>query len=531
MHGLNASRNYCLICLCAALKIFCCTISHAKNYEIEFTAGVEREILNFENESDTLIIRGGSCVKLGNSFKFNYTELRNMNEDTGSYTWNIEIQDIGSFMNFTAGNYTLHFGSGLMMGSKSYSTGDPFNKKISISRDQLISGANGGSPAYPFYGAAAMLYKISDDLRISILPFFSMQRRFITAEFYEEGAIDSSLFTLSSKIKKTYTCTEPVNIINYGAAIEMKTMGLFNFQLYCFDTDLRDESGKDILWDKNKFNYIGGVDLIRNWGFFAEYCDENISIFTEPAMSTVYCDEALTDFAVAWGLAIRNRIMNFSFRGKNTGTDFHSEYSSGGRTPERILEIKYSLTPLKWLETGCMIYSEKDLIHAYNRDYAEGSVQEEIFGSINTGCMNFSLDLKRKEHYSTDRTDPLDRGNLSAGFAFSERFFMKFKVSMQKFAGENSGLAGCEMKLMFWKYCSLSAGYARITVNGDIPFYAVISPAPEHTPAECFRESAHGVSVKFRYRKEKDSFYARFGIIKTGSESEAQAESAAVLVF
>jgi len=332
-------------------------------------------------------------------------------------------------------------------------------------------------------------------------------------------------------VRKTGSYTEPVNILNYGSILEVKTMSLFNFQLYCFDTDLKDDAGQDIMWDRNKFSYGDGVDLIRNCGLFAEYTDENISLFVETAMSSVYCTKTITDYAITWGIGIRNRIMNFLFRGKTTGTDFHSEYSSGSRTPERILEIRCSVSPLKFFETGCIVYSEKDLVPSYNKDYLEGSVQEELFVSLNTTYMHMSIDVKRKEHYSTDRNDPLDRGTYSAGFVLTERLFLKLKSSMQRFEDETSALTGCELKLLFMDYCSLSIGYARIKINGDTPFYGAITPAPIHSSVECFRESTHGASMKFRYQKEKDSFYARFGIQKTESESEAKVESAVIMVF
>lgn len=530
MFGMNIPCLYRLIYLCLLIIIFPITVN-AENSEISLSAGAEREILNYEGESENRVIRAGASLKLGESFLFSYTELRDISDDAYTSTWFLGLMDIGSFMNFTAGYYYLHFGSGLMMGKKTYTSSDPFNRKFSVSRDELLTGAGGGNPAYPFYGAAAELYTTTGDVKISILPFFSVQKRFITDDSYEDRAIDSSLFTLSSRIQKKDIYTEPVNIINYGAAFEMKTPDLITFQCYCFDTDLRDSAGNNILWDKNKFCYGGGVDLIRNLGFFAEYRDDNISLFVEPAMSIVYCGANLTGHAVTWGTSMRNSCMHFSLRGKNTDMNFHSEYSSGSRTPERILELRYSIFPFRCLETGCIVYSEKNLVPAYNRDYLEGSVQEEIFSALDTGCMRISLDMKRKEHYSTDRTDPLDRGNLSAGFTLTERLFLKLKASVQKFEDEESGLAGCEMKFMFMDYFSLSAGYAEIKVKGDTPFYAVISPGSEHSPAECFRKPARGASVKLRYRKEKDSFYARLGVKKTASVTEVQAESAVVLVF
>jgi hypothetical protein len=531
MYKLTGSRNHItarIIFLITACAFPFCPV-YGKNCEFMFTTGVERDFINYEDESDSLIIRGGTSVRLGDNFYFKYTGLRNMDNGTLSCTWNLGLQDIGSFMNFTAGNYFLHFGSGL--GKKSYTARDPFIKKISISKDEIITPAEGTGPEYSLFGASACIYKVFEDIRISILPFFSSQKRFISPEDYESGAIESSLFTLSSKIRKDGNSTEPVNILNYGGAVEIRALSLFQFQFYCFDTDLKGDSGEDIRWDRNKFNYGEGVGLIRNCGMFAEYSDENISFFIEPAISRIYCADVITDYAVAWGMGIRNPVMNFSFRGKNTGSEFHSEYSSGSRTPERIMESRFSLFPVKNLEAGFAIYSEKSLVPAYNKDYAEGSVQEAAFMAINAEIIHISLDVKRKEHYSTDRDDPLDRGDLAAGIIFTERIFLKLKGSIQRFNGENSGMTGCELKLMFMEYCSLSLGYAKIIINGAIPFYGSITPAPAHSSVECFNESAHGAAIKFRFQKEHDSFYTRVGMKKTGSETEVQAESAVVLVF
>jgi len=502
-----------------------------KNYEVEFKCGVSREVLDYEDDTSNPVIRGGSSVTLYDSFNFDITTLRNIDNKTSSYTWNINLRDISGFLNFTAGNYNLHFGSGLMMGKQAYIPKDPFTKKISISKEKTISPANGGNPEYSFYGTVFDFHKLTDDAKIYFIPFVSSQRRYITPGSFESGTIDSSIFTLNSKIRKEGNYTEPVNIINYGCVAGLQASALFNIQIYSFATDIRGDSGKKIRWDADAYNGGSGISLIRNSGLFAEYADKNISLFVEPAVSSISNGITLTDFAVAWGIGIQNSILNFAARGKNCGENFHSEYSTGSRTPERIWETRCGIFPVKHIETGFIVYGEKNLLPSYHKDYIEGSTEEEVFTAVNTGSSDINLNFKRREHYSTDRKDPLDQCNLTAGFSPVDRLYLKFRSSAQKSSGGTSYLAGGDIKLLFLNYLSLSLGYTRIVINSDMPLYAVITPATEHSSITPFRESAHGGSVNFRYKKERDSFYIRFTTVKTSSGSKGDIESALTLLF
>ncbi len=502
-----------------------------KNFEAEVKTGVSREVLNYEEGSENLIVRAGTSLTLSDSFIFNLTTLRNITGDNTSCTWNISLKDTGGFPDFTSGNYNLHFGSGLMMGKQSYSSGDPFSRKISIAKDQTITLSNSGNPGYSFFGSLFDLHKTFEDSKVYFIPFFSIQKRFISCQSVDAGVIESSLFSLNSKTEKSGNYTEPVNIINYGGAAGLQTMSLFNFQIYYFETDLKGDSGKDILWDKDKYYGGSGIDLIRNSGLFAEYADRNISIFFEPAMSSIKHDKTVTDFALAWGIGIQNSIMSFSQKVKNSGSNFHAEYSSGSRTPERIWETRLGFYPVKFLETGFIISSEKDISPAYNKDYIEGTIQEEIFAGINRADLDINLNVKRREHYSDDREDSTDQGNFSFAFSPSDRFYLKIRSSAQRSSGRTSYLSGGEMKFLFLEYLSLSLGYTRIILNSDLPFYAVITPASEHSSVTPFRESAHGGSMNFRYKKGRDSFYVRFTLIRTASGQSGDIESALTLLF
>ena len=248
-------------------------------------------------------------------------------------------------------------------------------------------------------------------------------------------------------------------------------------------------------------------------------------------MSSIKNENTLNDFAVAWGIGIKNSIMNFGMKGKNCGKNFHSEYSSGSRTPERIWEARCGIYPLSFLETGFILYSEKDLTPSYNKDYIEGSIQEEIFAALNSGPVDINFNFKRKEHYSDDREDNTDQANLSAAVTATERFFFKLKTSAQRSYDGISYISGGELKYLFSGFTAISLGYTRIIINGEMPFYAVITPATEHSSITAFTDSGNAGSVNLRYKKDKDSFYIRGTVIKTESDKECQFESALTVVF
>jgi hypothetical protein len=380
------------------------------------------------------------------------------------------------------------------------------------------------------YGTVAEFYQNFEGAKIYILTFFSDQRRFITSEAFEEGAIESSLFTLNTKVTKIKKNTEPVNIINYGGVLGLAS-SIFNFQLYYFETDLKGDSGKDILWDKKKYFAPDGVDLIKNSGLFIEYKDNNFSFFIEPALSTIINTTTVTDYAIAWGIGLKNSIMNLGIRGKNCGLYFHSEYSSGSRMPEDVWELKCGIYPIKPFEIGCVIYSEKNITPAYNRNYIEGAIHEEIFAKAKFKNININSNFKRVEHYSTDREDSADQINLTTELHVSKNLYFKLRSTAQKKQDDVSYLYGGEIRTMFFDYFHLALGYTRIEVDGTTPIYAVITPASEHSLITRFNDSGHGGSIYFRYKKNKDSFYVRWTTIKTETIYKNSVESALVLVF
>ena len=129
------------------IAILCPAVLYGNNYELLVKSGVSREVLDYEGDSADLTARGGTSLNLADSFNFNFTALRNIDTGSSSCTWNIAVKNISGSLDFISGNYSLHFGSGLMMGRPSYRSSDPFSKKISIAKDQSISPSNGGKPA------------------------------------------------------------------------------------------------------------------------------------------------------------------------------------------------------------------------------------------------------------------------------------------------------------------------------------------------------------------------------------------------
>ena len=525
-----SGNYYVCILLIALFLLLYGKVLPAKNYEVTFRNTVTTDIIDYEGDMEKIVFRSGTSVLLSDTFVFNFTHLRNIDDDVSTYTWNLSAKEIGGFLNVTAGNYNLHFGSGLMMGRKTYTSSDPFSKKISVAKDKTISLSKNGNPEYSFHGMVLDFYKNFDEAKIYLITFFSNQKRFISPEAFESGAIESSIFTLNTRGTKSGRNTEPVNIINYGGVLGLLSP-LFNFQLYYFETDLKGDSGKDILWDKNKYFAPDGIDLIKNSGLFIEYSDNNLSFFIEPAVSTIVNKTSVTDYAIAWGIGVINSMMNLSVRGKESGLYFHSEYSSGNRMPENVWELKCGIYPIKPFEIGCVIYSEKNVAPSYNRYYIEGAIHEEFYFKAAFNKLKIDSNFKRVEHYSTDRNDTADQINLRPEYHVSKNLSLKFRATAQKKQDDTYYLYAGEIRTMFFHNFHLALGYTKIEVNGTTPIYAVITPASTHSLITRFKDSGHGAGVYFRYKKNKDSFYIRYTAIKTETINKTSIESALVLVF
>ena len=493
---------------------------------------IRHDIIDYDEQKELLLLKSRTTFLIGEQFSFNYTGIKNFTDREYLYTWYIHITDIGDQASIIFGSYSLNFGAGLVMGKKVFVSSDPFSQRFIASRNKSITPSVNGNPVYSFSGAAADIYYQGPDYRISVLPFVSCQERFIKPESSEDGYITSSLATLNTKLYNSGG-DEPVYIINYGLMASVSLYNHFSIEAYGFETDLKKADLSDISWDAGKYGIDEGISRMSYGGIFLQYSDENISLFFERAISRKHTDEEIDGHALVCGTVFRSSIFNFSLQGKSADKNFHADYSSGSRMPERIWEMKSSIKPHQALKIGVSVYSRNYLLGGYNSSYIQGTLKEEASAEIKASKeLDIRFTLKSLSYYSDDYERKKYQYIMNAEHKPFKFFSHITKCMVQTYDGKKSHSISHGITFMPLSSFTIQWGFSFINISGNNYIYSSVPPGTGSLSGNYrFNETGYGTAAKITYKWARNSFYLRCEQTVTGGNTRRKIESALNLLF
>ncbi len=491
-----------------------------------------RDLINYSDDDASLIARGRFSENIYDRVIINCSVLRDISNERNDYTWNIGLYGENEPFNFCAGNYSLGFGSGLIMGKKKFISSDPFSRSLTVSIDETIIPSTGSNPAGAFFGAAAKISYTGDEYTAGAVPFYSSQKRYVTAEELSRGYISSSIPALEGRTTSNSKYSESAYITNCGGMLWISWIDYIVIQCYAFQTSIRDSDGNNLQWSYDT-KREDGISSAKSAGVFMEYADEVFSFFIEPAVSLTQYDRTAKGHGLMWGCGVKNNGALLTIRGKNCDPEFHADYSSGDRYPQDVFEIKGRITPHKKIEIGGTVYSEKNLNPTYNDDEADGTAREEGFAVLKPfKWAELNLAAARTRCYSDNLESEKVKFSSSAVFTMPWNIFFRVKSDVQREGSSRAYVSACELKYMFLESFTISAGYTDIRVKGDTGIYAAIIPAPEaELSTSLYKNKAEGMALKIRFRREELSFHARGSLVKCAGEKEVTAESSLGFIF
>lgn len=499
--------------------------------EMVTRAGIMKEMTDFEEGISDTVIKGGVSFSIDDLYRFSCTYMRNNDTGGSTATWYMRASGGRDPWEFVLGSYSLHYGTGIVMGKKQYMRPDPFSRSLGFTRDDPYSPAEGGNPANSFYGITACAGLSGEYYGLRIVPFYSIQRRYLKEEDVAEGRISSSLYAVNQRTVESGEYVSPADIISSGGAVCVDLADIFHVQMYGFFTGLSSAGGERILWECGEAWH--GTSSVQTGGIFAEYRDESISLFIEHDLVTREGSGGnIPGRCTGFGFSLKNEMFRFGLSAKLSDRDFRSVQGSGDTGAENVIEAAGSAA-WKYFAAGAAFYSEKDLTVSPGSDERRCFMREEVSCSLR-GIETFGADLRFSRKLPMDGNGEERAEQYSAGITFTPHKLVYFKV---KYTGQFNSAGGShlysgEMKLMFSEFFSLSAGGMYVSATGDNPLYAVVSPAAENTmDIGRFTSSGNGCAVKLRYCCSSDSFYFRWSRLSSGGTVEYNAESALVLVF
>jgi hypothetical protein len=506
-------------------------ITEAAAASIYLDAGIKHDILDYEENREILLLNTRATLTAEDKFTFNFTGIQNYSDDYFLYTWYMQLQKINNSMDIILGHYNLNFGSGLIMGKKAFVSSDPFSRHFIISKDTPLSPSKNGNPIYSFTGAAADIYYTGDSLRVSFLPFFSCQERFISPDDSENDFITSSLATLNTKIQNQGN-DEPVYIVNYGIMASANISSFFTIQAYAFETDLKKADLSEMAWDSGKYGMDSGINKMSYTALFMQYSDSNISIFIEPASSLKHAHKEIRGYAFMYGLAFKSSPVDVTFLGKTSDKSFLTDYSSGSRLPEKTWEIKGVYKAYSWLKLGGSLYSQNYLQGGYNSSYIEGTRKEEISADIKIlKNLDMKLSARSLSYYSSEYRKNKYQYIINIVHEPYSFFNHSFKGMIQKNNGEASQLLSQNFILKVYRF-TFKTGYSFIKISGSDYIYSGIPPGTGSLSGIYrFNETGYGTAAMAGYKNSKNSFYFRWERREIGEKTGTKVESALTLLF
>ena len=456
---------------------------------------------------------------------FNFSYLRTEKSDD-RYTWNLVLGDVVRSSEFIIGNYYENYGAGLILGKKSSPDFDPFSSGIIISREKTFTPCKSGNPYFCFNGISAVCKKKFSGLIFSVNPFVSVRYRHINDDDAEAGKTDQNLSTLTTKIDKKPGAGEPVKIMDAGMMLGLSKNEHFKSEAYFFHTDIVSHSGEEVL-----LNYTRGYDCFyaekdySAMGLYCRYEDDCVKLFFEigiprRTIRTEQGTKTAGDAAVLYGMRYRNNAFCLSIKGKETGNDFYSPYSSGYCGPEKTFMIYSHARLTQNILLGAVLINQNKLYG----ETAPSSIavnKEKIFLMYRfSDIEKITLALRRLEENSGTGVSEKIQYKFHCRKKISECIHITLKGIVQDSnRDEISWLAGIGLRCTIRNIVFFSCGYERYEISGKNYLYSASAPFPDSITRGFFAyETMNVITAKLSCRYGGNFFLAGYGVRFAGEK-------------
>ncbi len=439
------------------------------------------------DETEKNYFREKAIIHFSKKSSLNLAHVYIDEKDDRRFTWSLVLRDISPSVSFILGHYYVNFGSGLLIGKKSAYNPDIFSQSGKVKHERIFSPCKSGNPTFAFRGIALSYHESAEDVGISINTFYSLKKRYIDENSYEEGATSSNLNSIEYRDDRDFKYHEPIEIRTHGSEFALDLIDLFHFQVHYIYTDVWSYNNREIYWDKRKRGGSeSGISNLIGIGYSVQYCDDFVRIFFENDITS----KSLSDngdkkvdssgYGILYGAALRHPIVNVSLILKDTNKEYYTPYESsmGSGYPEEGWFFNAGVKPGRGLKLGVATsYERKTSINS--RDLEIPVIRKEMFYmSYSSRPINrCTMTLRRVE--KKEYGDNWKRIQLRSGIEIDApgHCSMTLSAIYQNGEGTNSSelyTGGIKMTAIPYVRSTLSIGRAEISEGNNI--YAVISP-------------------------------------------------------
>ncbi len=515
--------------ICTAVTVFTTALpllSGDSFPEVELAGQYRSDTIDYDDKEKTYFRERGE-TRFSRESSLGFTHITIPETGEKRFTWFLKLHDISENLKILAGNFQASFGSGLILGRKSYLSPDPFSSSLKVARNKVFIPEKSGNPRYSFNGLAIEIPFRGEDLEFSLNGFISHRNRYMEDEELEISATENSLNTLFSKTDFSSGNSEPVRVVDYAVMSRVRFFGLFSMEACYINTRLKGPRGT-LLWDLYRYeDELRGIEEYNGYSLFFRYGDDYITLFTEYSGTITISSSPESGKSSSrgegflYGIRFRHPRFAFSVTGKNTSEDFTAIYSGTSPYPERSWLGSASYSLIKGLALGVSVSSEKRLRPGKYQAYLPHVRREEGGIKYRRGKLfRFSLSGSRVEYTKELEDIRKYQERLSASWRVAGFLGLTIKGMYQHSAtGSPSGSAGTELSLFADDFLKLTLAYRRYFISRDNSLYDKIFPDENSISTGSFIDnSLQTVETGIRIKGEKNIFSSSYQATLRGSE-------------
>ena len=226
------------IALILAALLFCAAAPAGTqtggSLRLELQAEYRRDTLDYDDREKNFT-REKIRLEFGESLA-DVTHVYVGEEREHRFTGSLALRGLTPYFDCVAGHYYANFGAGLIAGTKTYASPDPFTRGPILTRGAPFTPCTGGNPLYCFQGLAGGFIIPAGPVSLSVRGFFSYRDRFVRNDIYLPDVTGTSLGSIIARRTGDYRYSEPVVISDYGCVIDLCIADRFMIQAYFIHT-------------------------------------------------------------------------------------------------------------------------------------------------------------------------------------------------------------------------------------------------------------------------------------------------------
>ncbi len=486
--------------------------------ELQVQGEYRRDVLDYD-EVEKQFTRERATLAFGRKSAVNLTHVYIGASGENRFTGNVTVRDFSEIFNSVVGNYYINFGAGLLVGKKRLLSPDLFSRKLIMSMADIFSPCNSGNPLFCFQGIASSLSFSFSRISLSLSSFLSIKSRYTGNQAYLSDQSEFSFNSIITRTRKDYRHAEPVEINDYGGAVETRIGDRFLLQNYFIYSDMR-RNKNSLIWNFSERGALASADkAFYGCGVYACYHDEYITIFCEfgiPNRKVWHEGGRITlvrGYGAAYGIRFRHPVCRLSLSGKNTDRAFCSLYSSGNGYAEHAFMADVSIDPLKQLTIGAGFLGENKISPGFNETFLSRRKRETaflIYHLAHKGRVLLKLNyLTNEKRFGSDH---FLQFYSSIKYYVLNSILLSLSGKIQKKAGRVvSGSIHPGIGLTLWNCVSIFIYYSRYFIAGDNYIYSAVSPIPGSiSPGTFIKASSNSLLAKISVRYKELVFSVRY---------------------